>query len=108
MRLRVMVAVGGLLLGLAVPAAAQGDELALPPRGETQLAVLDDGRRVWVVHHDDGDVDVLDVAAERLDPEADPYVYGSAFAGIRSFTFWIPAERISSARRWCMTTAALR
>ncbi len=89
-----MATVVVLLFGVAVPAAGQGQEVGLPPPGETRLEVLDDGRRVWVVHHDDGDVDVLDVAAERLDPAADPFVYGSAFSGIRSFTVWIPAERI--------------
>lgn len=93
MRRLMVIALGFALL--ATPAAAEhGDVVALPPRGETRLAVLDHGDRVWVVHHEDGDVDVLGVAAERLDPDADPFVYGSSFDGIRSFTFWSTAERV--------------
>lgn len=93
MRRLMVIALGFALL--ASPAAAEhGDVVELPPRGETRLAVLDLGDRVWVVHHEDGEIDVLGVAAERLDPDADPFVYGSSFDGIRSFTFWSVTERI--------------
>ncbi|QBI19669.1 hypothetical protein ER308_08975 [Egibacter rhizosphaerae] len=42
-------------------------EVAVPPEGETAAAELDDGSPVFVVHHDDGDVDVLSAVSTHLD-----------------------------------------
>lgn len=39
---------------------AGSDVVAVPPRGETSAMFLDDGRPVFVVHHEDGTVSVVD------------------------------------------------
>lgn len=77
------------------PAAAQDDDVVeLPAEGEVALRVLRDGRRVWAVNGTDGEVSVLDVRAERLDPDADPYVYGSAFEGVLALTTYFAPETL--------------
>ena len=63
----VAFAVFGLAAGLLWRAFAEsGDQpagssqITVPPRGETSAVFLDDGRPVFVVHHEDGTVSVVD------------------------------------------------
>lgn len=56
--------------GIDLRSPGDGDEpsvLALPPEGETAAAELEDGSPVFVVHHDDGDVDVLSAVSTHLE-----------------------------------------
>ena len=63
----VAFAVFGLAAGLLWRAFAESgsqpagsNQITVPPRGETSAVFLDDGRPVFVVHHEDGTVSVVD------------------------------------------------
>lgn len=60
----------------------------LPGPGEAAARVLDDGTRVWVVHHRDGRVSVL--AADASD---DGDAESLSVRGLRTQVFWYPSAR---------------
>ena len=60
---------------------AGSNTIAVPPRGETSAVFLPDGRPVFVVHHDDGTVSVVDG-------------FSSHRAwGVEDMTVWCPSTR---------------
>ena len=70
-----------------------GDVVAVPGAGEAALELLDDGTRVWVVRQVGGEVDVLAVAVDPLDPAASPFVVAGYVQGVRSAVVWLPDAR---------------
>lgn len=76
------------------PTTATGT-VELPPQGQAAARTLDDGSRVWVVHHDYGEVSVL--AADALaDVESETLVV----SGLRTQVGWYPAARRFSGGGW--------
>ena len=60
---------------------AGSNQMTVPPRGETSAVFLDDGRPVFVVHHEDGTVSVVDG-------------FSSHRAwGVEEFIVWCPSTR---------------
>lgn len=84
----VAFAVFGLAAGLLWRAFAEpgeqpagSNQITVPPRGETSAVFLDDGRPVFVVHHEDGTVSVVDG-------------FSSHRAwGVEEFVVWCPSTR---------------
>ena len=63
------------------PSPAGSDVVTVPPRGETSAVFLADGRPVFVVHHQDGTVSVVDA-------------FSSHRAwGVEELNVWCPSTR---------------
>lgn len=67
---------------LAPPAPRAADTVRIPPRGDVAAVRLRDGRPVFVVHHQTGEIDVLDAFSTHV-----PY-------GVYKMVAWCPESRI--------------
>jgi hypothetical protein len=79
----VLIAAGALALNAALrPASTVSSIIAIPPAGEVSAAQLEDGHPVFVVHHADGEVSVLDAFSTHVP------------SGIYKMVAWCPEARI--------------
>ena len=72
---------GGTPIGGGGRTLSGGDVVEVPPRGDVAPVFLSDGRPVFVVHHDDGTVSVVDAFSSHVQ------------YGIKDLVAWCPSTR---------------